>query len=361
LVTTQATGTEPIVKSVPLPVMSDTEAVDLLAVRTNQSLEGYDHKILLAREQAGKLAELLGYLPLALDQAAAYIVETGSRFEDYIKLYQTHGMKLLQRRGMLASEADHPKSVAVTWLLSFEKVEKQSALAVQVLQQCAFLYADGILEETFQAVDKFEFGEALVEILKYSLLQHDRERNLLMMHRLVQEVLRAQLSDEQQAVAEQVIDLLTMACPNLDLQQSNYIKWLKRSGEWLLNAQQGEQWMQRWQLQSEDVGALLNDMGYYLLEIAAYDKALPLFEQASKIWEQVLGEQHPLYAQSLNNLAGLYYSQGEVGKALPLFEQAVEIAVKVLGEKHPYTQHYKRNYEQAVKTLVKALWGEERG
>jgi len=371
VVTTRAKATEPIVKSVPLDVMSDTEAVDLLAMRTNQSLEGYDHKILLAREQAGKLAKLLGYLPLALDQAAAYIVETESRFEDYIKLYQKHGMKLLKRRGMLASEADHPDPVAVTWLLSFEKVEKQSALAVQVLQQCAFLYADGILEETFQAVDKFEFNEALAEIFKYSLLQRDRERNLLAMHRLVQEVLRAQLSDEQQqAVAEQVIYLLTWAYP--DWRSPDYLAWSKRSAEWLLNAQQGEQWIQRWQLQSEDVGFLLNNMGYYLETIAEYDQALPLYEQALQITKQVLGLRHPDYATSLNNLAEFYRTQGEYDKALPLYEQALQIIKQVLGLQHPYYATSLNNlallyksqgeydkalplYKQATEILMKAL------
>jgi len=369
VVTTRAKATEPIVKSVPLAMMSEAEAIDLLAGRANQSLEGYDHQILLAR--AGKLAKLLGYLPLALDQAAAYIVETESRFEDYIKLYQKHGMKLLKRRGMLASEADHPDPVAVTWLLSFEKVEKQSALAVQVLQQCAFLYADGILEETFQAVDKFEFNEALAEIFKYSLLQRDRERNLLAMHRLVQEVLRAQLSDEQQqAVAEQVIYLLTWAYP--DWRSPDYLAWSKRSAEWLLNAQQGEQWIQRWQLQSEDVGFLLNNMGYYLETIAEYDQALPLYEQALQIHKQVLGLQHPDTAVSLNNLAALYESQGEYDKALPLHEQALQIKKQVLGLQHRDTatsiwwlaMYYEKMldyeqalllYEQAVEILVKVL------
>jgi tetratricopeptide (TPR) repeat protein len=353
VVTTRAKATEPIVKSVPLAVMSATEAIDLLAGRTNQSLEGYDRQILLAREQAGKLAELLGYLPLALDQAAAYIVETGSRFEDYIKLYQTDGMKLLERRGMLASGADHPDPVAVTWSLSFEKVEKQSELAVAVLQVCAFLYADGILEETFQAVDEFEFNEALAEILKYSLLQRDRKRNLLAMHRLVQEVLRAQLPNEQQqAVAEVVIHLLARAYP--DWHNPDYLAWSKRSAEWLLNAQQGEQWIQRWQLQSEDVGLLLNDMGYYLNAIAEYDQILPLYEQALQIRKQVLGLQHPDYAQSLNNLAELYRTQGEYDKALPLYEQAVAIVVKVLGEKHPTTQKVKRNYERCRAAALKS-------
>jgi len=82
-----------------------------------------------------------------------------------------------------------------------------------------------------------------------------------------------------------------------------------------------------------------------------YEQALPLYQEALKIREQVLGKQHPDYAGSLNNLATLYYSQGEVDKALPLFEQAVEIFVKVLGEQHPDTQKVKSSYQRVLQQL----------
>ena len=49
----------------------------------------------------------------------------------------------------------------------------------------------------------------------------------------------------------------------------------------------------------------------------------------------MLGENHPDYATSLNNLAGLYQAMGDYAKAEPLFRQALEINKRALGENHP--------------------------
>ena len=44
--------------------------------------------------------------------------------------------------------------------------------------------------------------------------------------------------------------------------------------------------------------------------MGAYDRAEPLYRQALEIWKKALGEGHPDYAKSLNNLAGLYHEIG---------------------------------------------------
>ncbi len=67
-----------------------------------------------------------------------------------------------------------------------------------------------------------------------------------------------------------------------------------------------------------------------------YTAAEPLFRQALEIRRKKLGEDHPDYARSLNNLAGLYhYSMGNYGAAELLYRQAMEIRRKKLGEEHP--------------------------
>jgi tetratricopeptide (TPR) repeat protein len=53
--------------------------------------------------------------------------------------------------------------------------------------------------------------------------------------------------------------------------------------------------------------------------------------------ERVLGAEHPLTAQSLNNLAELYRAQGAFERALPLYERALAIRERVLGAEHPDT------------------------
>lgn len=89
------------------------------------------------REVAMQITEALGGLPLALDQAGAYIEETGCSLADYQQLYQHHRAKLLkERRG---SVADHPDSVATTVSLAVQRVEQTHPAAAELLRFCAFL------------------------------------------------------------------------------------------------------------------------------------------------------------------------------------------------------------------------------
>jgi hypothetical protein len=148
-------------------------------------------------------------LPLALDQAGAYIEETGGGLLKYLNLYQTHATELLRRRGTLAS--DHPDPVAATWALSFEKIEQANPAAAELLRFCAFLRRDQIPEEVFSkgapelgpvlervGADAFVLDGAIVELLKYSLVRRDPNASTLEIHRLVQAVLKGGMDEATQ-------------------------------------------------------------------------------------------------------------------------------------------------------------------
>jgi CHAT domain-containing protein len=68
-----------------------------------------------------------------------------------------------------------------------------------------------------------------------------------------------------------------------------------------------------------------------------YAEAEPLFKRALYIYEKALAKDHPSTAQSINNLALLYYSQGKYAEAEPLFKRALDIREKALGKDHPKT------------------------
>ena len=69
--------------------------------------------------------------------------------------------------------------------------------------------------------------------------------------------------------------------------------------------------------------------------MADYSRAEPLYVQAMEIRKAALGEQHPNYAGSLNNLALLYYNMADLSRAEPLYVQSMEIFKAALGEQHP--------------------------
>lgn len=97
------------------------------------------------QEQAIQISQELGGLPLALDQAGAYLEETGTDLVDYWHIYQQHHVDLLRVRGGLV--ADHPEPVATTWSLSFQRVQEKQPAAADLLRLCAYLAPDAIAEE----------------------------------------------------------------------------------------------------------------------------------------------------------------------------------------------------------------------
>ena len=140
--------------------------------------------------------EDLGGLPLALDQAGAYIEETGCGLRATLTFTAEAREATQAERGGLGP--DHPESVATTFALSFEKVASASRAAADLLRLCAFLLPDAIPEEIFTegaaeldrisapvAADPLKLDAAFAESLKYSLLRRDADAKTLGIHRLV--------------------------------------------------------------------------------------------------------------------------------------------------------------------------------
>ncbi|WP_130758765.1 tetratricopeptide repeat protein, partial [Microcystis aeruginosa] len=53
-------------------------------------------------------------------------------------------------------------------------------------------------------------------------------------------------------------------------------------------------------------------------------------------YKRLLGDNHPHVATSLNNLAGLYDSQGRYTEAEPLYLEALDLYKRLLGDNHPH-------------------------
>src|SRR5205807_2457481 len=104
-----------------------------------------EHVSLTDRQAAEQIVAEMDGLPLALDQAGAYIDEIRCDLPTYLKRYRTQHAVLLGRRGR--SSHDHPDPVATTWSLSFQQVEQKNPAAADLLCFCAFLHPDAIPEE----------------------------------------------------------------------------------------------------------------------------------------------------------------------------------------------------------------------
>ncbi|TVQ24624.1 MAG: tetratricopeptide repeat-containing protein, partial [Leptolyngbya sp. DLM2.Bin15] len=79
----------------------------------------------------------------------------------------------------------------------------------------------------------------------------------------------------------------------------------------------------------------LNQQAWQLYQQGQYGEAILLVQQALVIRENLLSENHPDVASSLNNLARLYQAQGNYGAAEPLYQRSLFIRETILGENHP--------------------------
>ena len=109
--------------------------------------------------EVDNLCSLLGYLALAIDQAAAYINENKLSIEEYIGLFQQQKVYLLStssnnRYSKTRSAGLDVKydTVLMTWEISFRFIQRDSPASALLLQLLAFMNNEEISEDIFRAV-----------------------------------------------------------------------------------------------------------------------------------------------------------------------------------------------------------------
>ena len=79
----------------------------------------------------------------------------------------------------------------------------------------------------------------------------------------------------------------------------------------------------------------LNNLAGLYVSQGRYAEAEPLYRRSLVIYEKALGPDHPDVARTLGNLAGLYRAQGRYAEAEPLYRRSLVIFEKALGPDHP--------------------------
>ncbi len=298
----------------------------------------------IEQHAASVLWEMMDGLPLALDQAGAYIKAGQISIADYVDLYRSHSNVLLQERGGTVPE--HPDAVATTWSLSFQRVEQKNPAAAELLRLCAFLSPDTISEEIITggaayfntpllglATSNLLMNKAIMTLGTYSLVRRDFKAKTLSIHRLVQAVLIDNISaDIRKQWKERVVRVLNAAFPAVPFKD-----WL-RCGRLLPHVLVCASWMEDELIPTlVEASSLFDKAGSYLREQGEYAEAEPLLVRAFSIREQYLGAQHLDTATSLSNLAGLYSYQGKYKQAELLVMRALSIREQHLGTEHPET------------------------
>jgi tetratricopeptide (TPR) repeat protein len=313
-------------------VMERPESVAFLLKRTGQTDEA----------AAGQLAEALGDLPLALAQAGAYVSQTGTTFPAYLDLFQSRRTELWEKE---RPPLDYPATVATTWDLAFQQVQRASPTGADLLNLCAFLAPDDIPQDLLRGgaqhlplplaeavADPLKFDQAVAALLQYSLME--RTGDALSVHRMVQAVARDRLAEGGRSTwAEAALHLVNDVFPSGDVPQDvrNWPQCARLLPHALIAAGHAE----ALEMASEATAHLFNEAGVYLWTRAEFAEAKAVLERALAIDEAAFGPEHPKVAIRVNNLGRVLQDLGDLDGARAYCERALAIDEAALGSHHP--------------------------
>jgi len=164
-------------------------------------------------------------LPLAIEQATAYIREVTGDFETYREDYRkSHN---IVHSWVPKGIRPYSYSVATTWSMSFKAVQETHAEAAKLFRLLSFLNPDGVLidfvlagaealEENLRELlsNRSELAIALLELEKFSLVQWNRLTKTISIHRLMQSVVKDEMTEaELSSYLDTIIDLCNRSFP----------------------------------------------------------------------------------------------------------------------------------------------------
>ncbi|RAG83774.1 tetratricopeptide repeat protein [Streptacidiphilus pinicola] len=284
----------------------------------------------LSREDANRLAEALGDLPLAIEQAAAWHAATGMTVGEYLELLEQRRPGILQ----LDPAPDYPLPVAAAWDISLERLSAENPAARDLLQVCACMAPEPIplsLLRTPRSVevsplldpvlqDPVKLGRATRELSRLSLIRLDHKTGTLQMHRLMQAVLQAGMDEQRTGEMRRAAQVLLAAAKPAG-STSAADQWpafqallphVQASGA----AESTDPWVRE----------LVYSVVDYLFYWGAHETAAQLARTALIAWRVESGEEDPLVIQMTKQLAFLLRFLGGFEESFTLTEQALEVS-----------------------------------
>ncbi|MFD3586193.1 FxSxx-COOH system tetratricopeptide repeat protein [Streptomyces sp. NPDC058683] len=371
IVTSRNRGWERVATSLPVNVFERDESIELLQKRAKD----------LTRQDADRLAEELGDLPLAVEQAGAWFGVTGMLVDEYLDLLAQRSPEILELEGT----PDYPISVAAAWDISLERIQENNPGARQLLDICASMAPEPIPRSMLRGSrgvnitpeidpmlrESIKLNRAVRDLSMFSLVKVDPRADTLQMHRMLQTVLLAKLTaEERESMREAAHQLLSAAkrgaygsslewrtyqalLPHILASQAvtstdSYVRDLVYDTMWFLYywgdhegaADFGRQAWSAWLAASgeEDIYVIRMTKGFAFLlrQIGQIPESIPLTEKALEVSRRVGVEPEDLI-DSLCEMSDAHRYQGRFQEARDLGEEATDLARSLFGPDDPIT------------------------
>jgi tetratricopeptide (TPR) repeat protein len=309
-----------------LDVLTVEDAAAFLLART----EGRRRAALDDAAKVRQVAEELGGLALALEQAAALIGKRRLTFAQYLEQWRS------KRDEVLAwfdeTMTGYPRAVAVTWQTSVAQLSEGGR---RLLERLAWLapekVSEALLDVPIPDAEADDLRDAYDDLAAYSLVTRDAEGPFFLVHRLVQDVTRRSLADEaRQRSLGEALGWINAAFTGSAVDVRNW----PALDPLAPHAHTVTAYADVANIPGPTV-RLMNQLGLLLNKKALHVEAEPLMRRALSIDEKNFGPDHPRVAIELSNLAELLRATNRHVEAEPLLRRALAIGEESRGPDHP--------------------------
>jgi tetratricopeptide repeat protein len=372
LITSRNHEWSPLVDTMALDVFERSESIQYLLKRAPGGLTS---------EDANRLADGVGDLPLALVQAAAVIYEGGMTVGEYLRQLHDRIGRILQ----LGNSPEYPSSMTAAWQISVHKLRQQSPTALELLRCCAFFGPEPIPTDVFKLgsqqsrtgvgaviADPIELSSAISTLGRYALAKKDGP--YITVHRLVQGLLRADLDPaEQNNYRQDAHSILAAGAPGNPCDENTWpqysdlvahagseatdlahcevadhrrfaldvVRYLYVSGDFTSCRLFAERFIEHWTAASGPDDLYVLDanrhLGNALRELGLAAEAYRVIESTLRSAERVLEPRNPLTLHLRNAFGADLRARGDFASALSLDEETRALHEEVFGPTDPQT------------------------
>ena len=258
-----------------------------------------------------ELLSTLDFLPLAITQATAFLVENQISIADYLDILQKDDSEM---KDFLAIDiydpargSDLSNSILQTWKVSFDQIKKQKPLAAEILSLMAVLDRQAISDKLLCRGKNIgiDFRMAVGMLKAFSMIKADSGDKVFSTHRLVQLATQRWLEVEgevdkwQEIAFESVCRCIPQSLYNRDWRERETIS------PHVVRVLQND--TRKTKIRTRDHLAerawLLLKQGDYILVQTGSNAALPYYLESLELRQQLCGTDSALALLSMSRIA----------------------------------------------------------